>query len=374
MATNEELQQQLDALREELRLLRGQLPSSTHGAQRRRCDEPPYAAARGPDRRRCRGGRGHGRQPGRGSRRQPGLARQGQRRCGCDYVDQWRRRDHRQLPALRYNGGLGGDSATIVSYGAGSQIEIGVGDRASDQSFSLGAYAGHFVGGAGSGLASGGQDAVRIDSLGPGTALTIVAHDQNYAVEFGGQPEPSIAVLITAETGPGVSSTVTRGVGVAATCDDGQAITAVSTSATTGKDAVTIDYAGTGRALYAQSHNPANINGTVTGSQRRSRHRRLGRAAQQHRTRHRRRGGRWQPRSRGPVHRWGRGGPARTRHCCDAPDDGEDRRPLRGQRGTAVVLHQGVGWYRGRGVEADRLTYRHSLARSSVRHTRSTQG
>jgi hypothetical protein len=43
------------------------------------------------------------------------------------------------------------------------------------------------------------------------------------------------------------------------------ALAAVSSSPTTSADAVTIDYQGTSRALYAQSHNAANINGTVTG-------------------------------------------------------------------------------------------------------------
>ncbi len=65
--------------------------------------------------------------------------------------------------------------------------------------------------------------------------------------------------------GVGVSATATTGVGVRATVTEGHAITASSTSATTKNDAVVIDYAGTSRALFAESTSPTNVNGTITG-------------------------------------------------------------------------------------------------------------
>jgi hypothetical protein len=62
-----------------------------------------------------------------------------------------------------------------------------------------------------------------------------------------------------------VAGTATTGVGVKATATEGHAITASSTSSTTKNDAVVIDYAGTSRAVYAESTSPTNINGTITG-------------------------------------------------------------------------------------------------------------
>jgi hypothetical protein len=55
------------------------------------------------------------------------------------------------------------------------------------------------------------------------------------------------------------------GTALVASAENGTAIAAESTASGTDKDAVTISYAGTSRAFYAQSHNPTNINGTVTG-------------------------------------------------------------------------------------------------------------
>jgi hypothetical protein len=53
--------------------------------------------------------------------------------------------------------------------------------------------------------------------------------------------------------------------GIRSTAQSGSALIASSTEPTGSADAVTIDYAGTSRALYARSHNASNTNGTVTG-------------------------------------------------------------------------------------------------------------
>jgi hypothetical protein len=55
------------------------------------------------------------------------------------------------------------------------------------------------------------------------------------------------------------------GTAIVASSERGTTVAAKSTDTATTKDAVTIDYAGASRAFYAQSHNPTNINGTVTG-------------------------------------------------------------------------------------------------------------
>jgi hypothetical protein len=76
----------------------------------------------------------------------------------------------------------------------------------------------------------------------------------------------NVAITASAVDTPVRFSTATDfGTAIAANSEAGSVITASSSSATGEFDAVTIDYAGTSRALYAQSHNPANINGTVTG-------------------------------------------------------------------------------------------------------------
>ncbi len=171
-------------------------------------------------------------------------------------------------PAFAFAGGASGDWLAIED-GNGGTVQIGSADGPAIQSFSLDKLAARFVGGAGDSNAAGGTDAVLIESLGPGTALTITAVDKLLVPEYEPGPtttEPSTAINISAQTGAGVAATVTGGVGLAATATgDGHAVTAVGTSTTTASDLVTLDYAGTGRAFYAHSHNPTNINGTVTG-------------------------------------------------------------------------------------------------------------
>ena len=65
--------------------------------------------------------------------------------------------------------------------------------------------------------------------------------------------------------GVALSGTATTGAGLRVTATEGHAINAWTTSTTTTEDAVTIEYAGRSRALYAESSAVTNINGTITG-------------------------------------------------------------------------------------------------------------
>lgn len=66
-------------------------------------------------------------------------------------------------------------------------------------------------------------------------------------------------------SGVALSGTATTGDALRATATAGHAINASTTSTTTTEDAVTIEYAGKSRALWAESTSPTNINGTITG-------------------------------------------------------------------------------------------------------------
>jgi hypothetical protein len=169
-------------------------------------------------------------------------------------------------PAVSISGGLATDRAQVDAPGGSIST-------ASDESgpmlaiYTVGRYAAEFVAGHGNFLASGGNDLVHVLAYGPGAGLVVEARDHVYPnVDGSLGTHLSDGMEITAGGGSGVTATVTTGVGLAAKATgSGHAITAESTSATTSVDAVTIDYAGTSRAFYAQSHNPTNINGTVTG-------------------------------------------------------------------------------------------------------------
>jgi hypothetical protein len=118
-------------------------------------------------------------------------------------------------------------------------------------------------------------------SVNQGFATVVIQHQgggTSLHVAGGASEEPQSGPAIVASAGGNVAitaeardtpvrfSTATAfGTAIAATTEAGSVITASSTSAVSDHDAVTIDYAGTSRALYAQSHNPSNINGTVTG-------------------------------------------------------------------------------------------------------------
>ena len=170
-------------------------------------------------------------------------------------------------PAVSYSGGVVGDWLLLGNPLGGNQVQSATTDGDPLlRTFSLDCYAAEFVAGAGNALASGGHDLLHVQAFGPGNGITIEATDHTYPNLDGTfTTETSDGIDITGGEGTGVDVTISSGVAFAATAQDGQAFVASGTSATTAKDAVTIDYAGTSRALYAQSHNPTNINGTVTG-------------------------------------------------------------------------------------------------------------
>jgi hypothetical protein len=88
------------------------------------------------------------------------------------------------------------------------------------------------------------------------TVITVKARD-GHGYSASADPNPIV---------PGDGVTVSTGVGVAFVGQSsGQVVQASSTDASSTVDAVTIAYAGRSRALYAESHNATNINGTITG-------------------------------------------------------------------------------------------------------------
>ncbi|MDT5049735.1 MAG: hypothetical protein QOG75_5633 [Mycobacterium sp.] len=265
MTTNEELQQQLDAMREEVRQLREQLLSApapaeeSRGVMTRRnlLRAAPIAAIGGAV-------AAMSASPAAAAVGNPVLLGKSNTAAGATTeISGGAGSD--AAPALAYQGGLTGDWL-VVGFGP-NQLHTAVNDGDPLlRTFTLDSYAAEFVAGAAPFIAAGGHDLIHVLAFGPGSGLIIEATDHVY-----GQIDGSIAtdrsngIEITAGQGVGVTTTVTGGVAYEASCDDGQAFVATATSPTTAKDAVTIDYAGTSRALYAQSHNPTNINGTITG-------------------------------------------------------------------------------------------------------------
>jgi hypothetical protein len=160
------------------------------------------------------------------------------------------------VPAVGVNGGVVADSLGVGDPDFDG-VEIGVADGpAVIYAHGEDKFAAQFVAFVAGYQAAGGHDVVGVNSTGPGNGLTVNASDK-----FFGNPDGSIGHY----TSDAIVANADSGTGLAVTGDDGHAITAATTSTTTSTDAVTIDYAGTSRALYAQSHNPTNINGTVTG-------------------------------------------------------------------------------------------------------------
>ncbi|BEP15846.1 hypothetical protein acdb102_41570 [Acidothermaceae bacterium B102] len=96
------------------------------------------------------------------------------------------------------------------------------------------------------------QDAIVVSTAG-GSGLRIQAND---GVEWM-DPMPVLPVGLEVDTQGGTS--------ISATTQTGQAIVAGTTDPTATQDAVTVSYAGTSRALYAESTSATNINGTITG-------------------------------------------------------------------------------------------------------------
>ena len=73
-------------------------------------------------------------------------------------------------------------------------------------------------------------------------------------------------ISVNSGDGPGYDSVPgAQGTAISATVDAGQVLVGQTTSTTAGKDAVTLTYAGTSRAVYAESTLATNINGTITG-------------------------------------------------------------------------------------------------------------
>jgi hypothetical protein len=88
-------------------------------------------------------------------------------------------------------------------------------------------------------------------------ATTISADAADGPVWMGGPGELALGTAVQAISHGGTS--------IEALTASGQILVGSTSATTSAKDAVTLDNAGTGRALYAQSHNAANTAGTVTG-------------------------------------------------------------------------------------------------------------
>lgn len=265
MATNEELQAQLDAIREDMRRLQEQLAPASDGgrprtglSRRTLLRAAPVAAVGGAL-------AAMSASPAAATAGNPVLLGRAND-SGSATTSITGGGGTLDAPAVSYHGGVTGDWLLLGSQGWNSVTTAMVDGDPILHTLSVDCYGAQFDAGAGNGLASGGHDLVLMRTYGPGGGLIIHATDHIYGdIEGDTVVDRSNGVEITGGQGAGVTATMTSGVAFEATVDDGQALTAVGTSATTSKDAVTIDYAGTSRALYAQSHNPANVNGTVTG-------------------------------------------------------------------------------------------------------------
>ena len=103
------------------------------------------------------------------------------------------------------------------------------------------------------GMEANGWDAVLVEGRGGGNGVTVNWDDLGDSEP---QPHsPGSAIQLTTNTCDGVTIDT----------EAGQAIVANVTSAIADLDAVTITYAGTSRAFYAESTSATNINGTITG-------------------------------------------------------------------------------------------------------------
>ncbi|MDT5049734.1 MAG: hypothetical protein QOG75_5632 [Mycobacterium sp.] len=110
--------------------------------------------------------------------------------------------------------------------------------------------------------------AVSVQDLSGGTSLDVAggSAEGSNGDAIHGHAAGAVALAARAiDIFPRFSTVLQLGTAITAAAQAGHAIVAATTSTTTTEDAVTIDYAGKSRALYAQSHNAANINGTITG-------------------------------------------------------------------------------------------------------------
>jgi hypothetical protein len=117
-------------------------------------------------------------------------------------------------------------------------------------------YAAHFLGGP---IPEGdevqGESVVLIEGTGPGVGLTVFVNDATTS-------EPGSPVF----SGPGIVVGTESGTGLAVTTSGhGHAVVVKSTSGSADKDAVIIEYAGKGKALYVESSGTENGDGSITG-------------------------------------------------------------------------------------------------------------
>ncbi|MDX6206651.1 MAG: hypothetical protein QOF39_2708 [Frankiales bacterium] len=224
MATNEELQQQLDAVREEMRQLRAQLRGSA-----------PAGTARVLTRRNLL----------------------------------------RAAPVAALGGALTAMAASPAAAATGQPLLLGRDNTAGSDTTTLespltlnGRVWAAGISLTGIALNTNGSASVAIQNLAGGTSLDVsggFAEGQTGdAIHAGASGAVAVAAVAT-DAPVRFSPDIRPGTAVTASADRGHALVAATSSTTTSEDAVTIDYAGTSRAVYAQSHNPANINGTVTG-------------------------------------------------------------------------------------------------------------
>jgi hypothetical protein len=156
-------------------------------------------------------------------------------------------------PALSVSGGILGDWMALEGVEIGSTAGAALFVQGSD----LQGLAATFSGAAvpvSHGTSGGG--AVLVEAMGPGTGLAVQVTDGLLS------PPGGPATVLP---GTGISVLTASGDALVATSTDGHAISATMTSTTTTEDAVVVSYAGTSRAMYAESTSTTNINGTITG-------------------------------------------------------------------------------------------------------------
>jgi hypothetical protein len=155
-------------------------------------------------------------------------------------------------PALSVSGGLKGDwfeaDGIAVGTDAGAALVVGADFLFGNAAIFHGAPLPVLHG-------EQGVDAVLIDAIGDGTALTVNVTDGAFIPPIGDA---------TVLAGTGIAVTSNTGLAIDASGQD-TVVNIASESTGTKQDALTISYAGTSRALYAESTSATNINGTITG-------------------------------------------------------------------------------------------------------------
>lgn len=151
-------------------------------------------------------------------------------------------------PAFDVSGGINTDSITVLGVSmpgpSGESLSVSGSPNGPAVTISGGATFG--------GGEEIGTDVVAITGIGPGTAVKVFVQD-----EVDGTSGPS--------NGKGVTVSTQSADAVEVSTESGHALRAAVTSAGATVDAVTIGYAGTSRGLYVESTSGTNINGTITG-------------------------------------------------------------------------------------------------------------